>query len=79
MLLSLSRSDAPDCGTRRDVQLVASAVQTLISVQGPNDIPGHVGGGPVIHSFFLDIGPFLKYSNVNELESHINRVSGPYF
>ena len=70
--------DAPDC-TSGDVQLVANTVQTLIGIQGPTTIPGHLGGGPVVHSFFLDDGtsPF-KYRNVNELESHINRVSDPY-
>ena len=39
--------DAPDCGGEGDDQLVAKAVQKLISVKGPNAAPGPVGGGPV--------------------------------
>jgi hypothetical protein len=67
--------DAPDC-TRKDVKLVAQAVQTLISVRGPTSEPGHIGGGPVIHTFFADdwTSPF-RYEMVNELERHVNGVS----
>ena len=67
--------DAPDC-TRKDVKLVAHAVQMLISVRGPSSAPGHVGGGPVVHTFFADdrTSPF-RYETVDELEQHVNGVS----
>ncbi|OJA16052.1 hypothetical protein AZE42_05495 [Rhizopogon vesiculosus] len=66
--------DAPDC-TEKSVKRVAQAVQTLISVRGPNSAPGHVGGGPVIHTFFIDdwTSPF-RYETVDELEQHINGI-----
>lgn len=71
--------DAPYC-TRKDVKLVAPAVQTLISVRGPNSAPGHVGGGPVVHTFFVDdqTSPF-RYETVYELEQHVNGVSEHLF
>ncbi|KAJ7293904.1 hypothetical protein C8J57DRAFT_1041333 [Mycena rebaudengoi] len=66
--------DAPDC-TKKDVKLIARAVQTLIGVRGPSSIPGHVGGGFVVHNFFLDEWkPPFKYNTVNELEQHINGI-----
>ncbi|KAG8955869.1 hypothetical protein FRC04_006316 [Tulasnella sp. 424] len=66
--------DAPDC-TNRDVKLVAQAVQTLISVRGPSSAPGPVGGGPVVHWFFVDerTSPFT-YETVEELQQHINGI-----
>ena len=67
--------DAPDC-TKRDVKLVAQAVQTLISIRGPNSEPGPVGGGPIVHSFFVDEGTSpLTYETVEELQQHMNGVS----
>ncbi|OJA18084.1 hypothetical protein AZE42_09064 [Rhizopogon vesiculosus] len=66
--------DAPDC-TEKNVKRVAQAVQALISVRGPSSAPGHVCGGPVIHSFFIDdwTSPF-RYETVDELEQHINGI-----
>ena len=67
--------DAPD-STFEDVNLVAKAVQTLISIRGPSSVPGHIGGGPVIHNFFVfdQISP-LVYQEFNDLQSHVNGVS----
>lgn len=66
--------DAPDC-TKKDVKCVAQAVQTLISVRGPSLAPGHVNGGPIVHTFFLDewTSPY-RYETVDELEQHVNGV-----
>ncbi|KAG8964190.1 hypothetical protein FRC00_003536 [Tulasnella sp. 408] len=66
--------DAPDC-TSGDVKLVARAVQKLISVRGPSSAPGHVGGGPAVHTFFVDdrTAPF-PYETVQELEQHVNGI-----
>jgi len=67
--------DAPDC-TDEDIRCVSQAVQTLISIRGPNSVPGHIGGGPVVHNFFLDDWtPPFKYKTVDELEQHVNGVS----
>ena len=68
--------DAPD-STFEDVSLVAQAVQKLISIRGPSPVPGHIGGGPVIHSFFVfdEISPFI-YQGARDLQSHVNGVSG---
>ncbi|KAE9385291.1 hypothetical protein BT96DRAFT_601418 [Gymnopus androsaceus JB14] len=66
--------DAPDC-TEKHVKLVAQAVQTLISIRGPSSAPGHIGEGPVVHTFFNDdqTSPF-RYKTVDELEQHINGI-----
>ncbi|KDQ17197.1 hypothetical protein BOTBODRAFT_64232 [Botryobasidium botryosum FD-172 SS1] len=66
--------DAPDC-TSRDAKLVAPAVKKLISIRGPSPAPGHVGGGHVVHTFFVDdrTAPF-PYETVKELEEHINGI-----
>jgi hypothetical protein len=58
--------DTPDCG-ERDYQLVARAVQTLIGVKGPSSSPGPVGGGSIIHNFFLDWTSPITYETVDEL------------
>ncbi|KAJ7293953.1 hypothetical protein C8J57DRAFT_1457897 [Mycena rebaudengoi] len=63
-LLIMEYIDAPDC-IKKDVKLVAQAVQTLITVRGPSSAPGHVGGGFV---------PPFKCNTVNELEQHINGI-----
>ncbi|KAG8730307.1 hypothetical protein FRC10_002893, partial [Ceratobasidium sp. 414] len=67
--------DAPDC-TEKDIKLVAQAVQTLISIQGPTSVHGHIDGGPVVHTFFVDdwTSPFI-YKTVDELQRHINGIS----
>jgi len=66
--------DAPDC-TEKDVKCVAQAVQTLISIRGPSSVPGHIGGGPVVHNFFDEWQSPFRYRTVGELEQHVNGVS----
>jgi hypothetical protein len=60
-----------------DAALVAAAVQSLITVQGPTTEPGPVGGGPIEHRFFVDWKSSITYKSVHELEAHINGVSVP--
>lgn len=67
--------DAPDC-TDEDVGFVAHAVQTLISIRGPSSAPGPVGGGVIVHNFFVnDETSIFIYKSVEELQSHVNGVS----
>lgn len=66
--------DAPDCD-EGDFQLVAEAVQSLISVKGPSSAPGPVGGGPVVHPLYDGESP-ITYATVKELERHMKGVSG---
>jgi len=66
--------DAPDCG-EGDRQLVIMAVQTLISVKGPSSAPGPVGGGRVIHNFFMEWTSPITYETVNEPQQHIDRAA----
>ncbi|KAI0277196.1 hypothetical protein BGY98DRAFT_1177311 [Russula aff. rugulosa BPL654] len=56
--------DAPDCG-EGDYQLVA---------RGPSSVPGPVGGGWVIHNFFVDWTSEITYETVDELRQHINGI-----
>ncbi len=60
-----------------DVELVAAAVQSLISIQGPTTAPGPVGGGPIWHCFFLDWESPVVFDSVKLLEKHVNGVSVP--
>jgi hypothetical protein len=66
--------DAPDCDEGDD-QLVATAVQTLISVKGPSSAPRPCGGGRVIHTFFVHWTSSITYDMVQELQQHINGAS----
>jgi hypothetical protein len=72
---SVEYIDATD-RTRKDVKLVAHAAQMLISIRGPSSAPGHVGGGPVVHTFFVDARTSsFRYETVDELEQHVNGIS----
>lgn len=66
--------DAPNC-IFEDYEMVAQAVQTLISVRGPSSAPGHVGGGRVAHGFFVDGVSPIRYKTTEDLQSHVNGVS----
>jgi hypothetical protein len=70
--------DAPDCD-KGDHQLVARAVQALISIQGPNSVPGPIGGGRVTHNFFTEWTSAITYDTVEELQQHMNGVSERQF
>ncbi|KAJ7494469.1 hypothetical protein B0H11DRAFT_2004765 [Mycena galericulata] len=65
--------NALDC-TKESIELVARAVQTLISVRGPSSAPGHVGGGSVVHGFFVNQSSPFKYKTVDELNQHVNGI-----
>jgi hypothetical protein len=67
----------PDCD-HGDSKLVAAAVQRLHGVEAPGLAPGPVGGGPIVHHFFLDWDSRITYQTVKELEDHINGVSELY-
>lgn len=60
-----------------DAALVAAAVQSLITVQGPTAEPGPAGGGPIEHRFFVECKSSITYRSVDELEAHINGESVP--
>ena len=60
-----------------DAALIATAVESLITVRGPTAVPGHVGGGPIRHYFFTERESPITYDSVKELEDHINGVSVP--
>jgi hypothetical protein len=60
-----------------DVKLVAAAVKSLIAVRGPTTKPGPVGGGPIVHRFFVEWKSSMTYDSVRELEQHVNGVSVP--
>ncbi|KAG5653252.1 hypothetical protein H0H81_001509 [Sphagnurus paluster] len=58
-----------------DAKLAASAVRSLITVQGKTTEPGPIGGGPITHRFFIDCGKSsLTYNSVQELEKHLNAI-----
>ncbi|KAK0496103.1 hypothetical protein EDD18DRAFT_1353724 [Armillaria luteobubalina] len=65
---------APDCD-KSDYQLVSGAVEKLISIPGPTSAPGPVGGGRIIHTFFIDqwTSP-ITYDTVDDLQEHVNGV-----
>jgi len=66
--------DGVDC-SKEDVALVAAAVQTLISVPAPSSVPGPVGGGRIVHSFFVDDWTSaITYDSVEELQQHIDVI-----
>lgn len=43
--------DAPDC-TVSDHEQVVGAVDMIIHIEAPSDVPGHYGGGAAVHSLF---------------------------
>ncbi|KAF9478092.1 hypothetical protein BDN70DRAFT_880431 [Pholiota conissans] len=71
--IAMEYIEGADCDSS-DVDLVEKAVQTLIGVQGPSRAPGHVGGGPIVHSFFLDWISAVDYKSVEDLDAHINNI-----
>ena len=60
-----------------DARLVADAVESLITIQGPTAEPGPVGGGPIVHRFFMDWQSSVTYKSVDLLEKHLNGVRVP--
>ena len=66
--------NAPDCDDSHHEQ-VAKAVAALLRIEAPNDVPGHYGGGAVVHSLFFEWESEIKYESKEELENHLNGVS----
>ncbi|KAK0496106.1 hypothetical protein EDD18DRAFT_1390774 [Armillaria luteobubalina] len=65
---------SPNCD-KSDYQLVFGAVEKFISIPGPTSAPGPVGGGRIIHTFFIDqwTSP-ITYDTVDDLQEHVNGV-----
>ena len=66
-----------DCDSN-DVELVAKAVQALISLQAPPTATlGHIGGGTrsIVHSFFPEWLPNVNYKSDQDFYAHIHGVS----
>lgn len=67
-----------DCDLN-DVELVAKAVERLISLRAPQDATlGHLGGGTasIVHSFFPEWLPNAEYKSDQDFYAHIHNVSG---
>ena len=62
--------DGADCDSD-DVEIVAKAVQTLISLRAPSSTLGHIGDNSIVHSFFLDWIPIADYKSVQDLQVSI--------
>ncbi|KAI5984658.1 hypothetical protein EDD15DRAFT_2390407 [Pisolithus albus] len=65
-----------DCDSN-DVELVAKAVQTLISLEAPPTATlGHIGGGTrsIVHSFFPEWLPNANYKSDQDFYDHIHKI-----
>ncbi|KAL0578480.1 hypothetical protein V5O48_003529 [Marasmius crinis-equi] len=65
--------DGSEC-IASDIPQVAAVVECLIGIKGPTAVPGPVGGGPIVHSFFVEWTSDLEYDTVQELEQHVNGI-----
>ncbi|KAG8978252.1 hypothetical protein FRB90_008533 [Tulasnella sp. 427] len=75
--IAMEYVEGVDCDSN-DVELVAKAVERLISLQAPPDATlGHVGGGTasIIHSFFSGWLPNAEYKSDQDFYAHIRNVS----
>jgi hypothetical protein len=63
---------------QNDYDAIVLAVNRLRSILSPTESPGPVGGGPVTHRFFADHQSSVQYDSVNDLQAHVNRVSGAF-
>ncbi|KAK0460847.1 hypothetical protein IW261DRAFT_1349286, partial [Armillaria novae-zelandiae] len=50
----------------------ARAVDTLIHIEAPSSVPGHISGGAVVHSMFTELASDVKYESSKELQDHAN-------
>ncbi|ROW04750.1 hypothetical protein VMCG_04838 [Cytospora schulzeri] len=58
------------------IDSIARAIRLLTSIKAPpGQGPGPVGGGRIRHPLFNNGTSFCKYSSVDELERHLNKVS----
>ena len=60
---------------KSDAQLIAAALESLVSIKSPFSQPGPVGGGCIKHPFFVERTSPIPYETIEELEQHINGVS----
>jgi hypothetical protein len=59
-----------------DAELLATAVQSLISIKSPTLQPGPIGGGSIRNPLFGMFSDSEKtYKSVKELQNHVNGVS----
>jgi len=59
----------------QDSNDVAIALQFLVNIEGPNSVPGPIGGGRIRHPFFIDRESEVPYDSVGLLQAHVNSVS----
>ena len=58
-----------------DVEAVAAAIKRLVDIKVPLDVPGHIGGGFIIHhSFFHGCKSTSEYRTIKSLERQINNL-----
>jgi len=69
--------DGNDCN-QNDLDAIALGVNRLRSIPSPTTSPGPVGGGPVTHRFFAGHRSSVWYSSVEDLQEHVNNVSGAF-
>lgn len=61
-----------------DLEAVAAAFKQLTNIRVPADTsPGHVGGGPIGHDFFLECKSTHVYNTVQDLQNQINKLVAP--
>ncbi|KAF9073782.1 hypothetical protein BDP27DRAFT_1215252 [Rhodocollybia butyracea] len=74
--IAMEYIEGVDCSSK-DGELVAKAVQALISLQiPPNATLGHIGGGTrsIVHSFFPEWLPNADYKSDQDFYAHINKI-----
>ncbi|KAK0218736.1 hypothetical protein IW262DRAFT_1052340 [Armillaria fumosa] len=60
--------DAPDC------KWVARAMDTLIHIEAPSTVPGHIDDGVAIHSMFSEWASVIKHESSKKLQDHVNVI-----
>jgi hypothetical protein len=69
------RQPSPSRYAKGDVASVAAAVKQLIDLRVPAGTPpGHVGGGPIGHDFFVECKSTSEYPTVGDLQAQVNKV-----
>lgn len=67
-----------DCN-QDDFDAIALAVNRLRSIPSPTASPGPVGGGPITHRFFAGHRSSVQYTSVDDLQEHVDKVSGAFY
>ena len=63
-----------DCD-ENDFDAIVRAVERLLRIPNPTAAPGPIGGGIIMHRFFLSHLSSVQYNSVEDLQSHINNAS----